>query len=653
MRFPLTAKLVSVILVLVLVPVAGLSFLALDGLNNIKGNVEVLYTENMQVASFIANGSTTLAEVENMFILYYVNHGSLGATQYRIVLLTQVQDFNSFVSIFKQSYSFNVLPNMAEIVTNQGRQDLLTAQTAALSTIDTRWAQYQTALSAVLSELDYADYVAAAASMHDATIEMVAINSAMNDLIETCVDGASLMNIVAEETIKTSIFWTIIGSTSVAIIISIISMFVSITVTRPIVTVSKAAMTISEGNFTTRLELKVSNDEIGDLVKAMNLLIDNTSKPLQKLIESAEAISAGDWTVDIDAEAKGDLARLVSSFRKMRTNLITLTEQIQVASKTILESSAILAETAKHMTDATQQVSTSVTQTSMGAQIQAAKVDEMVRMLGEQTKAIYDVVQSSQNAARASEDASDVAQNGSRSAEDALQRIKSLLTSVEETAEAMNALSKKSKEIAEIVMIITNIAQQTNLLSLNAAIEAARAGEHGRGFAVVADEVRKLAEGSRKAASQIQGLLESVERDIDSSTHKMDQTRMNVTEGTRTISDALKSLEDIAATVEETAAMVQEISSSTEEQKALTESLAKNLDEVASIANETSSSVEEVSASTEEVAAGMEELTASAQDLADLANALNEITKSISTVNQEIIEQVHEETGTSGKKERN
>lgn len=636
LRLSLTVKLVSSILVLVLVPIAGISFISLEGLSDIRGDVGVLYSENLEIVVAMAKASRNLADAESYFMLYYVHYGTSEASTYYNEHATERQRFTQFLTSFNSTYSFQALPSMGEIITGQDRTDLLQEQAVTFSDLRADWFAYLDDVAETTQQLYEGDNESAAIALESAISNMGDVASGMDGLIEICKEGAALMDKVASDTIRQSIFWTVVGGSAVAIIISVGALLVSLRVTRPITIVSKAAGRISEGDFTARLDVRPGNDEIGDLVRSMNALIDNTSQPLQRLTESAQAIAGGDFSVDMDVEAKGDLAKLVESFKRMRTALIRLTDQIQIASKSLRESSAMLAETAKHMTDATQQVSSSMTQTSKGAQIQAAKVDEMVRMLGEQTKSIFDVVQSSQNAARASEDASDVAQRGSRSAEDALGRIKSLLECVEQTAEAMSQLTKKSKEISQIVMIISNIAQQTNLLSLNAAIEAARAGEHGRGFAVVADEVRKLAEGSKKAASQIQGLIESVERDIIDSTQKMGQTRTSVAEGTRTVSEALKSLEDIAATVEETAAMVQEISASTQEQKALTESLAKSLDEVASIANETSSSAEEVSASSEEVAAGMEELTASAQDLADLANSLNEIVRTISTMSSEI-----------------
>lgn len=632
MRLSLTIKLVAVMMILALVPIVGISMISIEGLNDTRGDVEVLYAENLVVVSKIAEGTRTLANAESDFILAYTYHGTSDGNTYYNAHMTERASFTQFLSTFSSTLSYEALPSMAGIITDQDSTDLLDDQADVYDSITREWGAFILAVDVTIDYLGNGQVALAQNSMENATSSMDLVNQGMDSLIEICVEGAALMDKVAAETLKQSYFWTIVGGASVAVIISAAALMLSVLVTGPIVQVSKAASRIADGDFSTRLTITPSKDEIGDLVVSMNMLIDNTSQPLQKLTESARAIADGDFTKDIDFEARGDMSKLADSFRRMRAALIKLTEQIQLTSKSLRESSAMLAETAKHMTDATQQVSSSMTQTSKGAQIQAAKVDEMVRMLGEQTKAIYDVVQSSQNAARASEDASDVAQRGSRSAEDALQRIKSLLSSVEETAEAMNQLTKKSQEISQIVMIISNIAQQTNLLSLNAAIEAARAGEHGRGFAVVADEVRKLAEGSRKAAGQIQSLIESVEKDITESTHKMDQTRVSVSEGTRTVSEALKSLEDIAATVEETAAMVQEISASTQEQKALTESLARSLDEVASIANETSSSAEEVSASSEEVAAGMEELTASAQDLADLASKLNTITRNLATM---------------------
>ncbi|UCE91440.1 MAG: HAMP domain-containing protein [Methanobacteriota archaeon] len=637
MRISLTKRLMTIILVLSLVPIAAVSLISLDDMHEMKNDMRVLYDENLVVVSEIAEAEAALLSADVSFRQFALEYETDTVTAYSFYneMVDYQIEFSQFLRDFNTKYTFEVMLNMADVIENQGRSDLISLQDSNVDSLETSWAEYRFWTNETKDYLEEnpPDLNASIDARKNATTRLNDMMDDLGDLIDVTIEAAALMEQVAENTIREGITYLIASGSAVAGVVVAITFYVSARITSPIVEVSKRARVIADGNFTTRLDITAPDDEVGDLVESMNMLIENTSEPLEELTESAEAIARGNLTVAIDVEAKGDLATLVHSFTFMRDRLAQITLEIKRASDTLKDASRLLAETTRHMTEGTQQVSNSMGQTSKGAETQATRVEEMVRMLGEQTKAIYDVVQSAQNAARASSDASDVAQKGSRAIHESLDRMDSLQRSVQETSQSMQNLSKKSHEIAQIVMIITNIAQQTNLLSLNAAIEAARAGEHGRGFAVVADEVRKLAEGSRRAADQIQDLLHSVESDIGETSEKMGLTSDDVTQSARTISDSLRSLEDIAATVEETAAMVQEISASTEQQKALTESLAKNLDEVASIANETSASAEEVSASSEELAAGMEELSASAQDIANLSSKLSELTSQMETEN--------------------
>jgi len=627
LRFNLTAKLTAWILCLALLPIAGVSLISINGLNEIRGDAETLSQETLAAAGVIAEAANDLATVQEEMMVYVVSNGSAESIRAHTDMNTHAAFFDAFTTIYEDKYRLFVMPGISEIINATKNQALFRNDNDTLDAISDGWSLFEGDLEMTELRMDSGNFAGALVSAGEAAKNLVAVSNSLDALMANSGQAALLVDQVVRDTINNAVMLIVIASAVVGAAVFVVALVISRNITKPLAAVSKTAKTISEGNYRTKLDIKVSNDEVGDLVRSMNLLIDNTSQPMIELTESAKAIAEGDMSKEITVSARGDLAILVESFKKMRANLAKMNEQLQTASESLKDSSSSLAETIGHMTQSTQQVSGSVSQASKSAQIESSKIDEMVKMLAEQTKAIYDVVQSSQNAASASANASEVAQNGSKSAQHSLERMNSLLKNVEGTSDSMRLLSKKSKEISQIVAIITNIAQQTNLLSLNAAIEAARAGEQGRGFAVVADEVRKLAEGSRKAAGQIQQLIELVEHDIEETTQKMDRTMTDAAESSRTISDSLKSLEDIAATVEETAAMVEEISASTEEQKALTESLARSLDEVATIARENSSAAEGVTVSSENLAAGMEELTASAHELAELANQLTEMTK--------------------------
>ena len=186
-------------------------------------------------------------------------------------------------------------------------------------------------------------------------------------------------------------------------------------------------------------------------------------------------------------------------------------------------------------------------------------------------------------------------------------------------------LLDKSEEIGQIVGVITSIADQTNLLALNAAIEAARAGEQGRGFAVVADEVRVLAEQSSVAANKISNLIVGIQDQIKSISTSMNEGSKEITSGMEVALEAGSHFENIDKAISNIFTVVRDVSSATENVISSAKSTVSEMQETFTMSEETASATEEVSASIEEQAASMEEIGHAANELSNLSDKMNEL----------------------------
>ena len=212
-------------------------------------------------------------------------------------------------------------------------------------------------------------------------------------------------------------------------------------------------------------------------------------------------------------------------------------------------------------------------------------------------------------------EAADVARDGGKTLEQAISQIKSIERSTLESTRVVTALGERSAAIGQIVDTISSIAEQTNLLALNAAIEAARAGEHGRGFAVVADEVRKLAESSQEAAQEIAGLIQETRKDTENAVSGMQAGSEEVRIGTQNIISMGEAFRRIIEIVGQVSAQVQGISSSIS-------SMAENGSEIVGHIQTIEGSSRSAAEDAETVSAATEEQTASVQEIANASNSL-------------------------------
>ena len=334
--------------------------------------------------------------------------------------------------------------------------------------------------------------------------------------------------------------------------------------------------------------------------------------------------SEGDLSVRATAPVHDEIGILADEANSLIVHLAAIAEAVRRSAESVSVAANELSASSQEINSSTMEISSSMQQIARGAELQSRKVDETGSAIEKISAVTGEVASQAQEAARTSEEAAIVARHGEDAAEQAVLKIGEVQQAIETLAESVELLGRRSEQIGSIVDVITGIADQTNLLSLNAAIEAARAGESGRGFSVVAEEVRKLADGSGRAAERIGELIKDVQSEAAKAVRYMEIGSREVETGAEVVGRTGAALRALSDAVGRTNELAVDIARSMAIQAERAGAADRAMHEIAAVVEENAASAEQTAAAAQEQTACMQEITASAQELADMARGLED-----------------------------
>ncbi|QNR69000.1 methyl-accepting chemotaxis protein [Paenibacillus peoriae] len=353
------------------------------------------------------------------------------------------------------------------------------------------------------------------------------------------------------------------------------------------------------------------------------LLIRHMVSPLTKLSASVNTITKGDLTHEpLLFKRKDEIGTLARDFNDMTMNLRNLITQVNDTSMLVASSSQELSASAQ-ATNRAGEYSVNVTiELADGAHTQLENLEGSYKAVQDMSRFISDIAGNADIAMNKAADNVQKARLGRESMDSTTSQMGVVSESIGDLSSIIHTLGSHSKEIENIVGTIASIAEETNLLSLNAAIEAARAGEEGQGFAVVAGSVRKLAERSANSATQISELISLIIAQMDKAGETMKRSTDEMMQGKELIISAGRSFSEIEVSISDMSSQSEQISATVRDLALISEGLVEAIQNTIMVSNHTAEGAKSLSASSEQQLAAMQEVESSAALLSSLAEKL-------------------------------
>lgn len=356
------------------------------------------------------------------------------------------------------------------------------------------------------------------------------------------------------------------------------------------------------------------------LTKMLSIPINQVKN---RLIEMSNA--GGDLTQRLQVLSRDEVGQLAYEFNSMLDSIQKIIKEVFHHSKLVADTSKELVLKAKQTSCSSQEIVLAVKQIASGAETQVGSITETSVSINQMSSGIQQILASNQEVTATAKFAKEVAENGRKTIDQSISKIETVTATVLQTSEMMKRLGNSSQAIGKVIDVITGIANQTNLLSLNAAIEAARASEHGRGFAVVANEVRKLAGESRQAAEQIAFMIKEIQEETTKVSEFIISGTLNVQEGLAAAEEARNSFQQIHHAIEVVTKQITEVSAATEQMASGTEDVLRSVQTVVHIAQSATDETKKVYMSAEESRVTMDQMVSSIYSMTDIVHGLQKL----------------------------